>query len=372
MSGKSTMNILFLNSIGKSKFGGGEKWMIKAASGLIKKGHSVWIGGRKDSLFLQNAGKENINTQEISIYSDLQYTKLFSIIKFLKNNHIDILICNLNKDINIAGLAARIAGTPVVLARHGILLATKSWRHKFELKKLADGIITNTHSIKHIYDSYGWFKDDFVKVIYNGVEDFEHDEIMPVPETYRGKKIILSAGRLAYQKGFDFLIKSADILSQKRHDLIFIIAGSGRLEKQLRSQIKLCGLEGSVKLMGYCNDIHKIIHWCDLFVLSSRFEGMPNSILEAMAAGKAIVASDVNGNSELIKDKETGLIVPPNNPLAIAGAIEKLIDRPDLLEQLGQNGRKRVHDYFSLNIMNQKLEEYLLKKLREHKEKINN
>ena len=148
------MNILFINSISKSKFGGGEKWMIKAAKGLAESNHHVILAAKSGSEILQAAAKEGIRTQIFNIRSDFSPLNTLRLRKFLKEENIQILVCNLNKDVRVAGLAAKFARTPVVIARHGVVLCAKKWRHKVSLQHLVDGILTNTMTIKQIMDKF--------------------------------------------------------------------------------------------------------------------------------------------------------------------------------------------------------------------------
>ncbi|MDZ4122481.1 MAG: glycosyltransferase [Candidatus Cloacimonadaceae bacterium] len=231
------MRILFLNSIGKKKYGGGEKWMIRASQELVKRGHTVFFGAKNGSVLLGKAADAGLQTWGIDIHADISPLATHRIVNFLKTNQIDVLICNLNKDVRVGGLAARIAGTPLVLARHGMLLCGRKTKHRLTLCNLTDGIITNTKSIKETYGTYGWFTEDFVKVLYNGVELVENIEPVDLHTQYPGKKIVLSAGRLAEQKGFDYLISAAATICKDRDDIIFLIAGEGKLEKQLQSMI---------------------------------------------------------------------------------------------------------------------------------------
>ena len=365
------MNILFINSISRNKFGGGEKWMVNAAKGLTDRGHNVVLASKRDSRLLEYAAGRGVRTEAMEIRGDLSPLATLKIASWMKQHETDVLICNLNKDVRVAGLAARLVGRPVVLARHGMLLCSKKWKHKLSLTRLTDGIITNSRTIREAYAGYGWFDRDFVKVIYNGLAIPAQVDAFDFASRFPGKKIIYSAGRLSKQKGFEYLIDAAAMLKRKRDDLIFAISGEGKLEAELKNRVKALGLEESFIFLGFTPDIYPCLKGCDLFVLASLFEGMPNVVMEAMAMQKPVIATDVNGARELMGASEeslvcdTGLIIPPKEPQAIAEAIEKIIDNPALLAAYGKAGRERVETHFTVPIMVDNLEKHLQAKLRE-------
>ncbi len=367
------MNILFINSIGRNKFGGGEKWMVNAARGLGARNHNVVIASKKDSRTIEYARSKGVSTKAFEIRGDLSPLTTLRIAHYLKKHNIDILICNLNKDVRVAGLAARLAKTPVVLARHGMLLCSRKWKHKVTLTNLTDGIITNSRTISDTYSQYGWFPADFVKVIYNGLDIPEKVEPYNFATRFPGKKIIYSAGRLSEQKGFNYLIDAAALLKEERSDLLFAISGDGKLEDELNNLIRQKGLEGTVSLLGFSSDIYPMLKGCDLFLLASLFEGMPNVVMEAMAMKKPVIATDVNGARELMGATEssttcnTGLIIPSKDPQAIANAIRSVIDSPKTLATLGNAGYERVKYEFTTDAMVDNLERYFLHKLEEKK-----
>lgn len=357
------MNILFINSIAKHKFGGGEKWMIKAAKGLTDAGHAVTLASKKDSEILRFAGNAGVKTKVISIHSDISPLTTLRVARFLKQEKIDVLICNLNKDVRVAGLAARLAKTPLVIARHGMLLCGRKWKHKLTLTRLTDGIITNSETIKKAYEDYGWFKPDFVKVLYNGIEDKSSVVAHDFKPEFGDKKVVFSAGRLAEQKGFTYLLEAAAILARKRSDLVFVIAGKGSLETRLKKQATTLGIENAVRFLGFVDNVDPYVKGCDLFVLASLFEGMPNAVMEAMALRKAVIATDVNGARELMVDGKTGIIIPPRNPQALASAIDSLIDDDARRTEYGKTGYARVTEHFTIPIMVKNLETFLSGKL---------
>jgi len=363
------MNVLFINSIGKDKFGGGEKWMVNAAKGLTERGYNVVMASRKNSRLLKYAAEKGVQTKVMTIRGDFSPLATLKIGAWMKRHKTDVLICNLNKDVRVAGLAARLVGRPVVLARHGMLLCSRKWKHKLTLTRLTDGIITNSQTIRKAYAEYGWFSENFVKVIYNGLVIPEKVTPFDFASRFPGKKIIYSAGRLSKQKGFEYLIEAAAILKSKRDDLVFAISGEGKLESELRDQIRTLGLEDSFVLLGFTPDIYPCLKGCDLFVLASLFEGMPNVVMEAMAMQKPVIATDVNGARELMGASaeslrcDTGLIIPPKEPQAIAEAIEKMIDDPEVAKACGKAGYERVKNNFTMQAMVNNLEKHLEKKI---------
>lgn len=359
------MNILFINSIGRDKFGGGEKWMVTAAKGLAERGHNVVLGSKKNSKTLDYAVSKGVKTSIFEIRGDISPLTTLKIAAFLKRHDIDVLICNLNKDVRVAGLAALLVKKPVVLARHGMLLCGNKWKHKVTLTKLVDGIITNSRTIREAYRNYGWFDEDFVNVIYNGITIPEQVAAYDFSSSFPGKKIIYSAGRLSGQKGFTYLINAAAILKKKRADLVFVISGEGKLDAELKKQAAQAGLEDSFIFLGFTADIYPYLKGCDLFVLASLFEGMPNVVMEAMAMQKPVVATDVNGARELMVEGKTGIIVPPENPESLARAIETIIDNPETLEKFGRAGYERVNREFTMNAMVDNLERLLQQKIME-------
>src|SRR5262249_44896941 len=140
------------------------------------------------------------------------------------------------------------------------------------------------------------------------------------------RPIVLTAARLAEQKGLCYLLKAAALLPQA----MFVLAGEGPERAVLEAQAAELGLNKRVLFLGHRHDVPDLLACCDLFVLPSLFEGLPLSILEAMAAKKPVIASAVGGNNEVIVHGETGLLVRPADPAALASAIQAILSDPDL------------------------------------------
>lgn len=362
------MNIVFINSIGKNKWGGGEKWMIMAASGLISLGHNVVAICRKKSRLAQKAKQQQIHVKEIDNNSDLDFIACIKFCRFFKSFNPDVIIGCQNKDWRVASLALKIIGSEAkVYARQGLQQLKNKWWYKWSVKTFCHGIITNTYSIKEVYDSFLPVDRDFVKVLYNGVEEVPHnipafDYSQYLPPDEKKPLIILSVGRLAQQKGFKHLVDAAAKIIKKYPHVYFFLAGKGKLEAKLRSQINQLGIKTNFILLGFFDDIHPLLKNADIFVFSSLYEGMPNAILEAMAHGLPIVSTNVNGVGELIKNGINGFTVKPANYSEMAKTLEYVINN---IKEIKKNSRKSsqfVYKKFSVLEMVRKLEKIISSK----------
>ena len=143
-------------------------------------------------------------------------------------------------------------------------------------------------------------------------------KILGVPET---AILILSIGRLTEQKGFTYLVNAVQLVRQQFPNVYFLIVGEGELERQLATQVNVLGLKSSLQFAGPRQDIELLLQASDLFVSSSLWEGLPTVILESMAAGVPVIATDIPGSNDLIEHKENGWLSPPRDFQALAATI---------------------------------------------------
>jgi glycosyltransferase involved in cell wall biosynthesis len=162
-------------------------------------------------------------------------------------------------------------------------------------------------------------------------------------------RVVASVGQLIQAKGFDHLVAAAALLKH-RPDTTFLIAGDGERRAALADQIARLGMVERVRLLGKRDDVQEILGAADVFVCPSVWdEALGYVILEAMSVGLPAVASEVGGIPEVVADGETGLLVPPRDPAALAQAIARLLDDPAARERMGRAGRRAVHEHFSLD-----------------------
>jgi glycosyltransferase involved in cell wall biosynthesis/uncharacterized membrane protein len=167
----------------------------------------------------------------------------------------------------------------------------------------------------------------------------------PVAVTRGEPPQIITVGRFAYPKDYVTLVRAVACVETDFHA---IFVGEGPDRRAVANEIRRLGLAPSVALVGARSDVPELLAEADVFVLSSRSEGLPMSVLEAMAAGLPVVATDVGGVSELVLDGETGLLVPPGDATALATALERLLRDEDLRRRMAASARARVEREFDL------------------------
>ena len=160
--------------------------------------------------------------------------------------------------------------------------------------------------------------------------------------------IVGVVARLEPQKGHVYLIEAAQKIIDMFPRVKFVFIGKGGLREELEEKIRKAGLSEHFVFLGFREDVSMVLRAVDIFALPSLFEGLPNVVLEAMAAGKPVVASAVDGSVEAVVEGETGFLSPPKDTDALAQALLRLLKDPDLARQMGLNGRKRVENHFAL------------------------
>lgn len=299
---------------------------------------------------------------EISPAKD--YAAIRILIKHLHNTKTSILHAHSSKGALVGRLAAVVARTPVVIfTAHNSIFYEEwpGWKkrlfasvEKF-LARFTDRIITVSDALKQEIMEMEGLPSKQITTIYNGIEvdkftgksDPLHiRKSMNIPEL---GPVVGTIARLAPQKGISFFLKAASLL--KEYQVNFVIIGDGPLEESLKQEAVDLGLQGRVTFTGRREDISDILSTLDIFVLPSVTEGLPLTILEAMAAGKPIVATRVGGIPEVIVDGKTGIIVPPKDPEAMAVALASLLGGREKMAKIGLAGQKLVKDKFTIDTM---------------------
>ena len=195
--------------------------------------------------------------------------------------------------------------------------------------------------IRHLNDTLRW-KPARMRLIQNGIDV---ERFCTECNTFNTPPTIVAAGRLSREKGFDVLIKALHLLAGTQKHFKCLIAGDGPEKTSLLALRDNLGLGEKIDFPGYVRDIAPLMKTCDLLVLPSHHEGLPLSLLEAMASGLPVIASAVGGIPNLLTP-DKGWVVPPANPEVLAATIETVLDNPDRALKKAQKGRVAVsNDY---------------------------
>jgi len=269
-------------------------------------------------------------------------------VKYFRDFGPDVVHAHNHTSLHYATLSKLVTRAPVVVTVHGEMHGRRaSWLEWY----LTSSVAIVSHAALRSLDA-PWAAGK-LNVIHNGIapcpDGPNRDEArrtLGLPQTF----IVVIVARLSGLKGHGTLLQSLRILRDAGVDLLVLVAGDGPLRGELEQQATALSLdERTVRFLGARPDVDDLLCASDFFVLPSDSEGLPLSVLEAMAHGVPIVASDVGGIPEIIDHDIHGLLVPPGDPNALAAAIRRLVDDPALRRRLGETARARANGEFSLS-----------------------
>lgn len=255
-------------------------------------------------------------------------------------------------------IAARLAGVArVVHGEHGTLQLKWHQRHaqKWAWQRADQVLSVSSRLAEHAADAVG-FPLSRIRTIRNGV-DLSRFQQLRRPAARRQLDIddqafvIATAGRLVPVKDHSTLLSAVATLRTRGTQAVLLLAGDGPLRSALEGEASALGLREQIRFLGYRRDVETVFAAADVFVLSSRSEGLSNTIQEAMAARLPVVATRVGGTEELVQDGITGMLVPPAAPEVLAEALETLARDGVLRAQMGAAGRRRAETEFDLLAM---------------------
>jgi glycosyltransferase involved in cell wall biosynthesis len=257
--------------------------------------------------------------------------------------------------------AAVIARVPVIISSQRDLAhfdwyrtGRSVWLRR--LQNLSSAVLTNARAVREALLQDDRFAPEKVRVIYNGVDMARfargsRDRDWLMPGGGQEKWIVLVGNMHSDVKGHPWLIAAAPALVAEFPQTRFVLVGDGALRKDFERHVMERGMEKHFSFLGRRDDVPRILACCDIAVLPSRFEGLPNAVLEYLAAGLPTVASSVGGNAEIVAQDKTGLLVPPQDSSALCQALLRLLRDPDEAARLGNNGREYVASQFSFQRM---------------------
>lgn len=337
------MKITFF--IGGLSGGGAERVVSNLSNYLTGKGHRADIltmTQGPESYHISNAVRRIplIKTSEKRGRLRDMRLRLKRLRKYMKTSDTDVYIVMLPITIILLLAFSRYTGRPIIVSERADPASLAGWK-KTLIKRLisrATGCVFQTEGAREWYRPY--FNGKSV-IIPNAVSE----EFLSECETHAipgSEKIIAGAGRLTGQKNFRLLIEAFADVRKMHPGCRLVIYGEGPQRNELEKLCSDLDISGSVSMPGYVTNIGEKLPEASIFVLSSDYEGMPNSLIEAMALGLPCIAADCppGGPKALIKNGENGILVPPGNREALASAMEALICDPPRAAKLGENAKK--------------------------------
>jgi glycosyltransferase involved in cell wall biosynthesis len=345
--------------IGQLGLGGTEQQVVLLASGLRSHGIDTRVlvmhdgGPREDAL--REAGVSVIHLGFRRFESPLDVPRNIAaftrLVRLLRRDRPDVLHAFLFHSYVTASPAARIARVPVLVAGRRSLGYFKAGRPLYlAAERLAtratDLLIANAKAVADDARAQERVPGQKITVVYNGLPDAAFAEHAPANiETLL--PVLLCVANLKTYKGHRDLLQAAGHLQARGRPCTLLLAGDGAERPALERQTVRLGID--VRFLGACRTIGPLLARADVVVHPSHTEGMSNAVMEAMAAGRPVVATSVGGTPELLRDR--GMLVPPREPAAFAAAVERLLADPAYAATLGQRARDWSHAHLRMDHM---------------------
>ncbi len=306
---------------------------------------------------LDSIGVERVSVSGKDISFSFPFTmELFRLLKRLKPDIVHTHSCLSGR------LAAKSLRIPVVYTKHGEVsdlhspVFYKKLLNRWAASLFSDKIIAVSNHVGNQLIQSGVDAKKIV-VIHNGIEisKFNSKDFARVQSTRERDQVLIGTlARLDQVKRLDVLIEAARIVVNSLPEARFVLGGTGPMEQELLRKIQDLRLEPYVRMAGFVEDVPRFLSELDIFALSSDSEGLGLSVIEAMAQGLPVVATAVGGVTEVVKDNETGFLVPAGNPRAMAQCLVRLAIDPEMAAHMGRMGRKRAEELFDAKTMAQK------------------
>jgi glycosyltransferase involved in cell wall biosynthesis len=225
----------------------------------------------------------------------------------------------------------------------------RGWFDRYLYNRCVDGVVAISRPIAELLVE-GGVPSEKIRMVPSGVDPAPYEKIAP-PAGDRTPLVVGTAAVLEQRKGIKFLLEAAAELKRQGRRLQYRIAGDGWERNNLLDLAGKLGVRDDVEFLGFVADVPGFMASLDMFVMPSLYEGLGVAALEAMAAARPVVASAVGGLKDSVVDGETGLLVPRGDSGSLARAIGALAAEPERLRAMGERGRSRLREHFTMERM---------------------
>ncbi len=351
------MRVLFINLNRSAAYGGVERWMIDAASGLCARGHEVVLLGRPAAPWIGAARRLGLRVRDD--HRGPWAERVLRVRAAMRALRPDLVVVKSKKAARMAAWGRATGGRGRVVlflgATHeldgGRWLDRFTWRH-------VDAAVVVAHGAARWYQAQGLGPPEKIHVLWKGVDLARWQVAGEERARVRGALglgaddfAVGTVGRLAWQKGVEDLFAAVRLVHPRLPRARFFVIGGGRDAPLVEAAAAAPELDGAVALLGQRDDVPSLLAAMDLFVQSSRREVMAQTTLEAMAAGRAVVSTSTVGADEAIEDGVSGVLVPVAEPTTLAERIVELASDAGRRAALGAAARRQIAERFTMERM---------------------
>ena len=348
-----------LQVIGGGEKGGSRSHIIELCKGLTEAGHTTELVCFLEDAVAEAAREHGVRVTVMPMGNIFDLRAVKKLERFIRQQSPDLVHTHGVRANLIGRLAARAAGVPVVTTVHSSIYQDyaqplkKLLYHRIEklTRKYTDRFIAVAGSLKQELEGDG-IAGDKIDVVYNGLSpDFTEvipgpalrEELGVSPET----PILITIGRMELVKNQEMLLQVCSLLKERGMVFQAVIVGDGPLSPQLKKSAAALELKDCVSFLGFRKDIFRLLSGADVFLLTSRMEGLPITLLEAMATGTPVIVTGVGGMPEVIRLAGNGWTVGVDEVEAFAQRVTALLENAELRGEMASRGRAAVEKYFS-------------------------
>jgi glycosyltransferase involved in cell wall biosynthesis len=361
-------NLRVLHVVSVPGVGGAQAYVEMVAERLSNLGYRVAVVCNDEPrLIARYAASAEVYPMAVrygfSLWGDLSF--FMSLMRLLRRERFDIVQTSAAKASLYGRLAARLAGVPVVIfTAHGfpfhdsmrpLLRSLLIIMERVMSRWCTDMLISVSETDRHMAITNGIVPPQRAVTIHNGIDlhgQFPDRQIARQGLGLNpGLPVVGMIGRLSAQKAPDDFLRVASLVLRQLPDATFLVVGDGPLRRRVERQAISLGIAPSTKFLGFRDDVPLLMAALDVFLLTSLWEGLPITILEAMAAGKPVVATTVSGVPEVVEHGVTGFLAPPKKVEQLAAHVITLLHDPALAQKMAEAGRRRIEERFTLDRM---------------------
>ena len=354
------MNVLFVNSM--RGMGGGERWVLEAAEGLAGRGHQVSVAGRSRGSLVAEARRRGVDALAIPMSGDADLFSVVAMASWIGRRGVDVVSVNIERAVRLGAAASALAGRPAVVERRGLELSVvPSALDRLIYGRYVDHIIANAEAIRARIVEAGLVPPEKVSVIPNGIDPSrvqggDGGAFRDRLGVDREAPLVLFMGRLVSDKRPLDALEAFGTVAREIPGAVMAFVGDGSMLESVRFRARDLGT-GRVVFAGRIEDVASALDAADVLLVTSRREGMPHVVLEAMASGTPVVATAVSGIPEIIDDGETGLLAAQGDVRELARLVRTVLTDVDLAAALAERARTVVGERHDLGRMLDAVEE---------------